>query len=199
MGAWLENRRVAAPLPAPPTLRESAPLCSALLLCVLLSAGCRPPLPGAAAREADSAAALTSHGRPTDSPDEPSLDVQIDALFAGASPPGVPGRNPFRFERAAPPTMLEDAVSGGNPAVAPGAVDGWRPADDPAAIRFLGVVEAPESIGRVAVLRDGSGVYHGRVNDVVGGRYRIVALDRTAIVIERVGDGERRTLRPSGY
>ncbi len=39
MGAWLENRGVAAPLPAPPTLRESAPLCGALLLCVLLSAG----------------------------------------------------------------------------------------------------------------------------------------------------------------
>ena len=199
MDAWLENRRVAAPLPAPPTLRESARFCGVLLLCVLLSAGCRPPLPGAAAREADSAAALTSHGRPTDSADEPSLDVQIDALFAGASPPGVPGRNPFRFERAAPPTMLEDAVSGGNPVVAPGAVDGWRPADDPAAIRFLGVVEAPESIGRVAVLSDGGGVYHGRVNDVVVGRYRIVALDRTAIVLERVGDGERRTLRPSGY
>ena len=50
----------------------------------------------------------------------------------------------------------------------------------------------------MGVLADDGGVYHGRLNDVVGGRYRIVALDPTSLVIERIEDGERRTLSPSG-
>ena len=126
--------------------------------------------------------------------------MRLDALLGGAEPPGDPARNPFRLGRAAPPPVIpENGIPVGEPPVSLGAVDGWRPASDPAAIRFLGVVEAPESVGLVAVLSDGGVVRHGRVNDVVGGRYRIVALDRTAIVLERVRDGERRTLRPSGY
>ena len=92
--------------------------------------------------------------------------------------------------------MPADGVSGGNPAITPGGVDGWRLAAADA-VRFLGVLEAPESVGRVAVVTDGAGVYHGRVGDVVGGRYRIVAIDRTAMVLERVEDGARLTLRPS--
>ena len=172
----------------------------AFLLCILLAAGCRPPPAPAAAGEANAPATLTNRGLSADTPDESPLDVRLDALFGGAQPPGDPGRNPFRLGRAAPPPVMpENGLPVGEPAVSLDTVDGWRPASDPAAIRFLGVVEAPESVGLVAVLSDGGVVRYGRVNDVVGGRYRIVALDRTAIVLERVRDGDRRTLRPSGY
>ena len=68
------------------------------------------------------------------------------------------------------------------------AVDGWRPAGEAEAVRFIGILEAPESAGRVAVLADGAGVHHGRVGDVVVGRYRIVALDRSALLLERLED-----------
>lgn len=170
----------------------------ALLLCLILPAGCRAPLP-APAGEQNPAAALTSRDRPADTPDESSLDVRLDALSGAAPAPGGHARNPFRLERAVSPAIPEDDVEGGSPGVLPGGVDGWRPAGEQPAIRFLGIVEAAESVGLVAVLADDGGVYHGRVNEVVGGRYRIAALDRTSIVIERVRDGERRTLRPSGY
>ena len=164
-----------------------------LLACLLLPAGCRPQLPAdASAGGAAVGPALTSGGRPADMPDE----VRLGALPGGAPAPGGDARNPFRFARAPapPPLMPADGVPGGNPAISPGRVDGWRPAGDPEAIRFLGVLEAPESVGRVAVVTDGDGVYHGRAGDVVGGRYRIVAIDRTAVVIERVEGGERLTL-----
>ena len=123
----------------------------------------------------------------------------LDALSGGAASPGGPMRNPFRFERETlPPLMPAADAAGGSPAVALGAVDGWRPAGEAEAVRFIGILEAPESVGRVAVVADGAGVHHGRVGDVVVGRYRIVALDRTALLLERLEDGERLTLRPTG-
>ena len=167
---------------------------------LLLSVACAAPLPaGAPVREVAADPALTSPGPPADSSDGPSLDVGLDALSGGAASPGGRMRNPFRFERETlPPLMPAVDPAGGNPTVAPGAVDGWRPAGEAEAVRFIGILEAPESAGRVAVLADGAGVHHGRVGDVVVGRYRIVALDRSALLLERLEDGERLTLRPTG-
>lgn len=167
---------------------------------LFLAVACAAPPPsGAPAGEVDPDPALTSPGPPADSPDEPSFDVGLDALSGGAASPGGRTRNPFRFEREPLPSLMPAAgAAGGSPAVAPGAVDGWRPAGEAEAVRFIGILEAPESVGRVAVLADGAGVHHGRVGDVVVGRYRIVALDRTALLLERLEDGERRTLRPTG-
>ena len=172
----------------------------ALLACLFLPAGCGPPLPaGAPAEDAAPAPALTTGARTADSPDETPFDVRLDALLGDAPEPAGRVRNPFRFTQPAPPSLMPgDGVPGGNPAIPPGGVDGWRPAGEQPAVRFLGVLEAPESAGRVAVVTDGADIYHGRVDDIVGGRYRIVAIDRTAMVIERVEDGERLTLRPSG-
>ena len=167
---------------------------------LLLAVACAAPLPsGAPAGEVDPDPVLTSPGPPADSPDEPSLDVGLDALSGGVPAPDGRMRNPFRFERENPPPLMPGAgPAGGSPAVALGAVDGWRPAGEAEAVRFIGILEAPESVGRVAVLADGAGVHHGRVGDVVVGRYRIVALDRTALLLERLEDGERLTLRPTG-
>ena len=66
------------------------------------------------------------------------------------------------------------------------------------AVRLLGLVEAPSRGLLVAVVTDGRGVYHGGVGDVIAGRYRVVAIDRTSIEIESVRDGQRRILRPAG-
>lgn len=123
----------------------------------------------------------------------------LDALPGGVPAPDGRMRNPFRFERETlPPLMPAAGAAGGSSPVAPGAVDGWRPAGEVETVRFIGILEAPESVGRVAVLADGAGVHHGRVGDVVVGRYRIVSLDRTALLLERLEDGERLTLRPTG-
>lgn len=170
-----------------------------LLPPLLVSAACSAPPPaGAPAREVGADPPLTSRSQPADSPDERSFDVRLDALSGGAPAPGGRTRNPFRFEREAPPPLLPaGAAAGGSPAVPLGAVDGWRPAGEAEAVRFIGVLEAPESVGRVAVLADGGGVHHGRVGDVVVGRYRIVALDRAVLVLGRLEDGERLTLRPT--
>ena len=173
-----------------------------LLLCVLAATGCgpvppyAPPAGGSGIAPAPAARGSTG-GVPVEA--EEPFDVRLDALPGRAAAPGGPVRNPFRFGPAAAPPSLTPggAVAGGGTATTPVEVDGWRPAD-PSALRFIGVLEAPESAGRVAVLTDGAGVYHGRVDDIVGGRWRIVALDRGAVVLERAETGERLTLTPGG-
>lgn len=171
-----------------------------LLSCVLAAFGCGPAPPRAGPAGESAAAALATRGPAAGSPVETPFDVRLDGLPGRAPAPDRPARNPFRFASAAaaPSPASGGGVAEGGGATAPVQVDGWRPAGDPAALRFIGVLEAPESAGRVAVLTDGAGVYHGSVNDVVGGRWRIVALDRAAVVLERSGTGERLTLTPGG-
>lgn len=123
--------------------------------------------------------------------------MRLEALSGRAPAPGARARNPFRFERSPTSPILGGEVPVAGTGAPPGAVDGWQPAAEAEAVRFLGILDAPESAGLVGVLADDDGVHHGRVNEVVGGRYRIVALDRTSLVIERIEDGERRTLSPS--
>ena len=65
-------------------------------------------------------------------------------------------------------------------------------------LKFIGIVEAPDSVGTVAVLSDGRSVYRGRQGDIIEGRYRIVRIDVESIEIEVLDGGRRRTLRLSG-
>ena len=185
---------------APPSFRTRRRRRRGVSLASLaLVAGCSAPLPGSdPPGETDPAPALTNRPLPADSPDESRVDVRLEALSVGTPAPGARARNPFRLERPPMSPILGGEVPVEGPGVPPGAVDGWQPAAAAEAVRFLGILDAPESAGLVGVLADDSGVYHGRVNEVVGGRYRIVALDRTSLVIERIEDGERRTLSPSG-
>ena len=124
-------------------------------------------------------------------------------------PVGDTRRNPFWFGSAASGRqgalpqvtvpITPGAVRGQDATGALGGTDADRPAADLAALRFNGVVEAPESAVRVVILTDGRRVYHGRVDDVIAGRYRILAIDETSIEIERVQDGERRVVMRNGF
>lgn len=60
---------------------------------------------------------------------------------------------------------------------------------------FLGVVEAPASAGRVAVVKAGETVHHGRVGDLLAGDYRVVAIETPRLDLESAdGGGSVRTL-----
>ena len=65
-------------------------------------------------------------------------------------------------------------------------------------LKFIGIVEAPDSVGMVAVLSDGRSVYHGTQGDIIEGRYRIVRIGLESIEIEVLDGGRRRTLSLSG-
>lgn len=138
-----------------------------------------------------------------------SIDVSLEALL-GYTPPAVEERrNPFRFgtvedgdDRALPAASTSPAVpadiaqllnspEASAPLAAPPAVESTFP------VRFIGIVEVRGSHRRVAVLTDGDGVHHGGVNDVVQGRFRIVALGDAAVEIEDLARGTRLVLQSS--
>ena len=66
-------------------------------------------------------------------------------------------------------------------------------------LSYIGFVESPGIEGRVVVLTDGEVVHHGRVGDVIDGRYRIVGVGLESVDLERIdGQGEQTLRLPDG-
>ncbi len=140
--------------------------------------------------------------------------VRLDEIAVDRSDPESEVRNPFRF--GAPRTSVAQFGPGGGdgpgPRVAPvpgggptdldsvpaprGAASPGGPGDVP--LTFIGFVESPGIAGRVVVLTDGELVFHGRVGDVIDGRYRIVGLGLESVDMERIDGRGQQTLRLSG-
>jgi hypothetical protein len=130
-------------------------------------------------------------------------DVHLEALDAHRPRPGDVNRNLFRFKpKAAPPRP---------PGPPPPPPEGWVPGTEsgppppappaplpPIALKFVGVVEAPERSLRVAVLSDPRGVYKGREGDIIEGRYRIVRIGTESIEMSYLDGRGRQTIRLSG-
>ena len=135
--------------------------------------------------------------------------VSMDEMAGDRSTPEPEGRNPFRF--GAPRRAAPRSGPGGDDPPGPAAVPvrGGNPPDlDPVRpprggtgtlpLTFIGFVERPGIEGRVVVLTDGDLVFHGRVGDVIDGRYRIVRFGLESVDVERVdGQGEQTLRLPS--
>ena len=156
------------------------------------SAGCGGQ-PGSPAGPLD--AAGMNGGPAADTVQERSLHLRLNALSEPRPVRTVSSRNPFRFDRLAP---------GGVPSPTPRVVEARREGPRPAAVersprlRFIGIVDAPESAGLIAVLADGADVFQGRVGDTVDGRYRITRIAGDTVEIERLIAGGREVLRLDG-
>ena len=163
-------------------------------------AGCTPA-PAARASEPRTAPAAPQAAAATG---EPLPLLRLDALEAAAERPGpVDTRNPFRF-----PTPRDAAPAAGaraprapttpDPQTPPPGPDAPPPPADPstppetAPLRVIGVVDAPA--GPVAVATDGRRVAHGRVDDVLLGRYRLVAIGPASVTVEHLPGPGRYTL-----
>ena len=172
--------------------------------------GAAPPAAGSPAPAAVPVAEPQGHPNVDQGRALPAL--RLDPLFAERPPLHQDPRNPFRFgpageetarrspSQVVPPGAPEPPSGGPSlPLAEPTAAAPDAPGGTPAPLRLIGVVEARESAGRVAVLTDERGVYHGRAGDAVEGRYRIVAIDETSVELEDLARGVRMTLRLSGF
>jgi hypothetical protein len=129
-------------------------------------------------------------------------DVGLEALNRTPPEPLSAGRNLFQFGAAPapkpaagrPPGVMRPPV---NPA-GPGAANGGRPMVDPIPLKFIGIVEAPGPMGRVAVLSDGRDVYHGHEGDIIEGRYRIVRIGLESIEMAHLDGSGRQMIRLTG-
>jgi hypothetical protein len=131
------------------------------------------------------------------------LDVSLDRLAAARPEPAGGDRNPFRFQPVRPPPSPSPGLPPSGPAApaseALNVPTGPPPAPPapPIAFKFIGVLTA-DGPGKVAVLSDGRGVYHGREGEIIEGRYRIVRIGEESIQMEHLDGRGRQTIRLSG-
>lgn len=174
----------------------------ALLVGSILLAGCTAP-PSAVDSSGRSAPAAPPRASVPNVSSGVSLEALVDAPPSQAVPPLETGRNPFRFEVTGPserrdaraPADLAASIAAARRADAAAQPPRLTPTLRAGGLRFIGVVETRDRGRRVAVLTDGDGVYHGQVNDILRGRYRLAAIGDTSVEIEDLPRRTRATLR----
>jgi hypothetical protein len=145
-------------------------------------------------------------GRTAAKPAERPIDVRLDALGRPiASDEGTgPRRNPFRMGAATPAPGAEGTMAARVP---PKPLTPAEPVNigppppppvPPIPYRFIGVLSGVPGQGRIAVLTDGRSVVHGRVNEIIEGRYRIITIGEESLQIEHADGRGRQTIRLLG-
>ena len=151
-------------------------------------------------------AAAAPRGAPADTVDIADLRIRLDALAAPRPQRAAGSRNPFGFADA----VGADAPAAGDPVedaatVAPPGAQAARTRPATAgggaaqrSLRFIAVVDAPQSAGLIAVLSDGETVFQGRVGDTIDGRYRIMSIGTDTAELVFLPTGERQVLHRDG-
>ena len=149
-------------------------------------------------RGAAAPAAAPRAGRATAPPPEVA-DVKLDTLrSATTTPPPKVARNPFRF-REAPAPVAPRASRLAAPAFVPPPAPVGPPPLPPIALRFIGLIEAPQRSGYVALLSDGrGGLMNGSEGDIIEGRYRVLRVGTDSIDLAYADGRGRQTIRLSG-
>ena len=183
-------------------MRDAGRLTLGAGFAVLVAAGCADVSldGGRAATPADG-----GPGPPVEAAQVASMpSVWLDGLRAGRPETDAGGRDPFRFGAVGRPGVEDAPVAlpGGAPLTSePGRSAGSGPdgarSEAGMALRFIGTLEGGR-VGRVAVLSDGSFVYHGRSGEIVDGRYRILRIGVESIELEVLDGGRRQTIRLTG-
>jgi hypothetical protein len=125
--------------------------------------------------------------------------VALGSLGQAQPEPSDSGRDPFRFDSAAPSGARGAPAGRGGPAPPPAvpavlAEPLEPPGPPPILLKFIGIAKQGE--GRLyAVLRDDRGVYYGAEGDVVEGRFRILRVSADTVEVSYT-DGRGRTSIP---
>lgn len=130
--------------------------------------------------------------------------IDLQALDAERPEPEGTSRNPFRFKSRAPadrpsgspappPPMVPQTTSGPMGSIEP-------PPLPRISLKFIGLVDARQDpkVGRVAILSDTRGVYYGRENETIEGRYRILKIGVESIDLAYLDGRGRQTIRLTG-
>jgi len=155
-----------------------------------------PSSPTSVARVASSKERNLTIPAPGGPPDPTAPGVHLDALEGGRPKPAATERDLFRFKQKPPPPPPPKTTKPAETPVPTGPPP--PPLVSPMALKFIGVLEAPERPGKIAVLSDGRDVFHGREGDIIEGRYRILKIGAESIDMAYLDGRGRQTIRLSG-
>lgn len=127
-------------------------------------------------------------------------DVKLEDLLAERPAPDENDRNPFRFKPKPPPppppapkVVAQPVMPAGPP------VPAGPPPPPPITLKFIGILDAPTQMGRVAILSDKGAVFYGKEGESgVDGRYKIWKIGVESIEISYNDGRGRTTIRLSG-
>ena len=125
----------------------------------------------------------------------PVADLRLQQPRDGGAEIVTPSRNPFRFQpKAAPPRPAVIVQAPPQPVVPTG-----PPPPAPIPLKFIGLLDAPERIGRVAILSDSRGsVFYGKEGDIIDGRYQLLRIGTDSADLAYTDGRGRQALRLSG-
>jgi hypothetical protein len=129
----------------------------------------------------------------------PVGDVRLESLEDRDDASATPTRDVFQFQsrRAevaeAPPSRPVEPVDTRPP------VPAGPPPPPPIPLRYIGYLDQPGQVPRVAVLSDGRGnVFNGKEGDIIEGRYRVLRIGTDSADLIYVDGRGRQTIRLSG-
>jgi hypothetical protein len=133
---------------------------------------------------------------------DPVGDVRLESLEHRGEGRSTPSRDLFRFESK---RVASQSPGGPRPPVNPAPVDPGPPPPTgpppppPIPLRFIGYLDQPGEVPRVAVLSDGRGnVFNGKEGDIIEGRYRVLRIGTDSADLIYVDGRGRQTIRLSG-
>jgi hypothetical protein len=171
-----------------PPSRQLLLLLALVLIVVALVVWRSPSVTVGGGGAATPAAAGTQGSRQVD----PVADVKLESLEHRGEGEGTPSRDLFRFESkraASAPTGPRPPVDP-VPVIAPPVPTG-PPPPPPIPLRYIGYLDQPGEVPRVAVLSDGRG-------DIIEGRYRVLRIGTDSADLIYVDGRGRQTIRLSG-
>ena len=128
----------------------------------------------------------------------PVSGLHLELLGAKSDELRAASRNPFRFQaRPAPPVRVAAAMPRPDPVIA--LAPTGPPPPPPIPLKFIGVLDAPSRLGRLAILSDGrGGVFYGKEGDTIEGRYRVLKISTETADLAYMDGRGRQTIRLSG-
>jgi hypothetical protein len=128
----------------------------------------------------------------------PVTGLRLDLLTSKSTEQSPTTRDPFRFrprvsERPRPIAQVAQVEPSAPP------VPLGPPPPPPIPLKFIGVLDAPARVGRVAILSDSrGGVFYGKEGDTIEGRYRLLKISTETAELAYMDGRGRQTIRLSG-
>jgi hypothetical protein len=127
----------------------------------------------------------------------PVTGLRLDLLTAPTAEQVETTRNPFRFRPPPQPPRAAVQAVPNEPVFAP--VPTGPPPPPPIPLKFIGLLDAPARLGRLAILSDSrGGVFYGKEGDVIEGRYRVLKISTETAELAYMDGRGRQTIRLSG-